>query len=224
MKAHYVANTALETLLDPASKVWGAHEPKTISLTGTPSSMQPTEAIRVSWTGKQTGAVGSVLVNALHNGELLAFRLEWEDASENAALDDNDSFPDAAAIALPAHPDAPLLLMGAPGKPVNAWYWRADDPEGARQVAAEGLGTSRTLDLSAVRARGRWKEGRWRVVIARPLRISGVEGAAQLAAGQETGFGVAIWEGSNMERGGIKAFSGIWVPLTLESAAGGGIS
>jgi DMSO reductase family type II enzyme heme b subunit len=224
MKANYVANAAIDALLDPASGVWRASEPRTISLTGTPASMQPTESIRVSWMGKETGAVANVIVKALHNGEVLAFRLEWEDATENTDLVDNDSFPDAAAIALPAHEDAPLILMGAPGKPVNAWYWRADVPERARQVAAEGLGTSRTLDQSVVSARGHWKEGRWRVVIARPLRTADVVGAAQLAVGQETGFGVAIWEGSNMERGGIKAFSGNWVPLTLENVPSGGRS
>ena len=39
--------------------------------------------------------------------------------------------------------------------------------------------------------------------------------------GQETGFGVAIWEGSNSERAGIKSFSGNWMPLQLAATTAG---
>jgi DMSO reductase family type II enzyme heme b subunit len=159
-----------------------------------------------------------VAVSAIHNGVILAFRLEWEDSTENASIDDTHSFPDAAAVALPASQDAPLLVMGAAGAPVNAWHWRADEPDGARQISAEGLGTSRALGGAQVRARGAWKSGRWRVVIARALQMPGEAGAAQLQPGQQTGFGVAIWEGSRQERAGIKAFSGDWLPLDLAPA------
>lgn len=221
MQAKYVPSVQLEALLDPDAKPWQSAKPELLSLTGTPAGLQPTAAIRVAWTGKAIGAVSEVAVSAIHDGKVLAFRLEWEDPSEDATLDDNTSFPDAAAIALPASEDAPLVLMGAPGAPVNAWYWRADEPEAARQIAAEGLGTSRTLDTSVVRARGAWKEGRWRVVIARPMQVTGDPGAASLAPGTETGFGVAIWEGSHAERGGIKAFSGDWLPLDIQAASTG---
>jgi DMSO reductase family type II enzyme heme b subunit len=213
-----VANTDLETLLDPDSKPWRAESDETLSLTGTPAGMQPTAAIRVAWTGRRIGTVEQVNVRALHNGEALAFRLEWESAQESASIDDNDVFPDGAAIALPASEDAPLVVMGAPGAPVNAWYWRADQAEGAREISAEGLGTSKPVPGSRIRANGIWKDGRWRVVLARPLQGADSPGAAQLTPGSETGFGVAIWDGSNQERGGLKSFSGDWLPLTIEAA------
>jgi hypothetical protein len=38
---------------------------------------------------------------------------------------------------------------------------------------------------------------------------------AQLAPGERTGFALAVWEGSNGERAGIKAFSGDWRELRL---------
>jgi DMSO reductase family type II enzyme heme b subunit len=217
MQARYVDNIDLDKLLDPDFGSWRDQRADTVSLTGTPAGMQPTEAIRVAWMGKKIGAVERVDVKALHDGRVLAFRLEWEDATESADLDDNTHFPDAAAIALPAATDAPLVLMGAPGLPVNAWYWRADEPQIARELSAEGLGTSRMIKGSPVRGRGVWKGGRWSVVIARALKLEGAPGAAQLQPGVETGFGVAIWEGSNQERAGIKAFSGDWLPLTLEA-------
>lgn len=220
MRATY-AKTDLESLLHPESATWRGHESETIELIGTPAGMQPTEAIRVAWTGKAIGAVSSVKVGAIHNGEVLAFRLEWEDPEEDASLGDNDMFTDAAAIALPAAEGAPMILMGAAGKPVNAWYWRADEPDRGRHVSAEGLGTSRTLDTSLVKASGIWKNGRWRVVIARAMNVD-VAGAARIQPGSETGFGVAIWEGSHKERAGIKAFSVDWKKLTIDPAASGG--
>lgn len=220
MRAVY-ANADLGTLLDPDSGPWRAQSGELLKLVGTPVGLQPTEAIRVAWTGKAIGAVDSVRIAAIHNGDLLAFRLEWEDPNEDAELHDNDSFPDAAAIALPAAEGAPLVLMGAAGKPVNAWYWRADEADHARHVSAEGLGSSRTLDLALVKTSGVWKEGRWRVVIARAMNVD-VKGAAQIRPGSETGYGVAIWEGSHQERAGIKAFSGDWKPLAIDPIPAGG--
>jgi len=220
MRAVY-ASAELDSLLDSESAPWRAQASESIQLIGTPAGLQPTEAIRASYTGKVIGATTSVRVRALHNGDVLAFRLEWEDPHEDNALLDNDSFPDAAAIALPAVADAPLVLMGAPGKPVNAWYWRADEPNSARHVTAEGLGTSRTLDVDVVKARGVWKEGRWNVVIARAMNVT-VPGAARITPGSDTGFGVAIWEGSHKERAGIKAFSGDWKVLTIDPTHAGG--
>jgi DMSO reductase family type II enzyme heme b subunit len=215
MQAPYLANATLDALVDPDAKIWRDVPAETLKLVGTPVGLQPTEAIRIAWTSRKIGLVDQVRVQAAHDGKALAFRLEWEDATENTALSDNDRFPDAAAIALPAHPDAPLVLMGAPGQPVNAWYWRADEPKAARQVSAEGLGTTRMLDGDPARGSGFWKGERWRVCIARALSIPGEKGAAQLVAGKQTRFGVAIWEGSNQERAGIKSFSGDWKTLSL---------
>jgi DMSO reductase family type II enzyme heme b subunit len=220
MRAVY-ARAESSSLLDPESGAWRAAAPESIALVGTPAGLQPTALIRAAWTGKSIGAVASVRAGAIHNGDMLAFRLEWQDPNEDAELHDNDSFPDAAAIALPAAEGAPLVLMGAPGKPVNAWYWRADEADRARHVTAEGLGTSRTLDTQLVKASGVWKEGRWRVVIARAMNVD-VPGAARIRPGTETGFGIAIWEGSHMERAGIKAFSGDWKPLTIDPTPAGG--
>jgi DMSO reductase family type II enzyme heme b subunit len=222
MRAIY-AKAELEALLDPESAPWRAQADESVQLIGTPAGLQPTEALRVSYTGKVVGATTSVGVRAIHNGDALAFRLEWDDPHEDNELLDNDSFPDAAAIALPAAEGAPLVLMGAVGMPVNAWYWRADEPDSARHVTAEGLGTSRTLDVELVKARGTWKEGRWQVVIARAMNV-GVAGAAQVTPGSDTGFGVAIWEGHHQERAGIKAFSGDWKVLTIDPTPAGGVA
>lgn len=218
MKVGYVSRLDPDKVLDPDAAAFRGAGRSRVRLTGTPLGLQPTASIRASWTQEQIGAVDAVQVSAIHDGQTLAFRLEWRDASENADLTDTTSFPDAAAILLPSVPKAPLMTMGAPGAAVTALYWRADD-EACRHIVAEGLGTTRTVDLQHVRGRGSWKDGGWRVVITRPLRVETDEPVAQLEPGTRTGFGVAVWEGGHSERAGIKSFSGDWIELALEAPA-----
>ena len=222
MRVRYEPKADSASLLDPSSKIWSGRKREVLELMGTPAGLQPTGAIRAAWADRKIGAISSVSVSALHDGEVIAFRLEWEDPSDDASITDNDTFPDAAALAFPVHEQAPIVLMGAPGMPVNAWYWRADEEDQGRHVSAEGLGTSRTLDRTLVKARGQWRSGRRAVVISRSMQIGDVPGAAQFAPGEQSRFGVAIWEGSHDERAGIKAFSGKWRELTIDALPGKG--
>ncbi|MCP5043102.1 MAG: hypothetical protein GY944_18920 [bacterium] len=216
MEARYVTGADAGSISDPNGAAWSHAGTERISMIGTPLSLQPTEAIRVSWADKPIGAVKEVTVAALHDGERIAFRLEWECASESRELTDTTAFPDAASVALPARKGAPLVTMGMEGAAVNAWYWRADEASRGRQVVAEGLGTSRTVDVKLVGGQGVWKEGRWSVVISRALSVATDEPVAQLAPGQKTEFAVAVWNGSRGERAGIKAFSQNWRELALQ--------
>ena len=214
MKARYVAN--LETLFDPDAPAWRGASAESVQLMGTPIGLQPTAAVRASWMDKAIGNIDRVGVRAAHDGRTLAFRLEWSDPTENREISDNTSFPDAAAVLRPAAAESLVMTMGAPGAAVNAWYWRADDSHG-RHVVAEGLGTSRTLDLDLVKVQSQWKGGRWRVVIARAMQVKAAAQVAQLKPGEKIGFAVAIWEGAHSERAGIKAFSGDWRELRIDS-------
>ena len=215
MEAHLASGTGVKQLLDPDDPAWTSAAEDPLQLIGTPAGLQPTAAIRNTWVGKKIGAVERVQVRAVHNGELLAFRLEWDDPERNDSLTDTTSFQDAAAIAFPTSPDAAAATMGGPGAAVNAWHWRADEKDGGRQVVAEGLGTTRSVDPSKVHASGVWQDGRWRVVIARALRMETSEPVIQLEPGQITRYAVAVWDGAQQERGGIKGFSGDWRELSL---------
>ncbi|MCP5042449.1 MAG: hypothetical protein GY944_15600 [bacterium] len=220
MQVSFVGDVGIDVLLDVDHRVWQQQPKLKVPLLGTPVGMQPTAAIQVAWINKKIGTTEQAAVSAVHNGREIAFHLEWSSPKESSQVVDNDRFPDAAAIALPVTPDAPIITMGAPGKPVNAWYWRADEPDGGRQLSAEGIGSSQTFDDKVIRGRGSFAEGRWRVVLARPLRIESKTPAVQLTPGSETAFGVAVWDGANAERAGIKAFSGNWLPLALDAASG----
>jgi DMSO reductase family type II enzyme heme b subunit len=177
--------------------------------------MQPSAFVQANWEGQSTGITADVSVAAVHNGELLAFHLSWQDKNHDADHGDNSRFPDAAAIALPLNENSYLITMGAPGAGLNAWYWRAHT-EGGRQVLLEGPGSSQVVDSEQVRTGSNWNDGRWSVVIARPLRVADDPAVLQLAPGMKTKVGVAVWEGGRGERGGIKAYTQNWTELTLE--------
>jgi DMSO reductase family type II enzyme heme b subunit len=80
----------------------------------------------------------SVRVRAISDGSKVAFRLEWDDDTENT-LAGTSEFPDACAIQFPSQYDAtvPAPQMGESGRPVEVTYWSA-----AWQRVADGDGDS----------------------------------------------------------------------------------
>ena len=206
MRAHYL-NEPNDRLLELDADLWSETITIKLAMSETPLSMQPTEAVRVQMHGREYGQLGWMLLSAVHNNERIFFRLQWDDPVEDREILDNDQFTDAAAIMLPSVPDAPLLLMGMEGRPVNAAYWRADEGEVGRNIIATGFGTTQTVDRQAVVCRDRWNDGRWTVIISRPLRMNTRQPVAQLSADGSTPYGVAVWAGSNQERAGIKSFT-----------------
>jgi hypothetical protein len=80
------------------------------------------------------GSVSRVSVRAIHDGEELAFRLQWADSSPDRGVG-VDTFRDAAAIGFPVGrpTTVPSPFMGDAEHPVVIWQWAADfdaDAEG----------------------------------------------------------------------------------------------
>jgi DMSO reductase family type II enzyme heme b subunit len=206
-----------KTLLNPASPEWEKVPVETIGMGGTPLANQPSRYIRTVWADKPVGKVRLLNVRAAHNGKDVLFQLEWRDESRDVDFNGR-GFPDGAGVLFPLNGDAPLATMGSAEAPVNAWFWRADEPEAARNVRAQGIGTVEDSEKSRVSARSEWKDGTWRVVLSRPLAVADQKGeAVQLAVGGSTNIAFAVWEGGSGERAGIKAFSKQWRELNLES-------
>lgn len=214
MKVNYISAATVDQLLNAEDSVWQQSALEKVALQGTPWAMQPTAAIRNTWEHKKIGVTDQVDLRALHNGEVLAFHLSWADPNHNTSHGDNSVWPDAAAVALPLHEDSPLMTMGAPELPMAAWYWRADDKGMGYQVVAEGPGSSQIVDKT-VRTSASWNNGRWTVIIARNFKSVDSPNIMQLEPGQNSRFGLAIWEGGKQERGGLKAYSGDWQPLEI---------
>ncbi len=72
-----------------------------------------------------TTTTESVLVQALHDGTRVAFRLSWKDPekSEGGRLGE---FSDALALEFPAREGPlPMVMMGSKDSPVHLFHWRA---------------------------------------------------------------------------------------------------
>lgn len=69
--------------------------------------------------------IEGVVVRALHDGERIAFRLSWRDATQDAELLGASTFSDGAAVELSTQEDPPLFAMGARDEPVDIVLWRA---------------------------------------------------------------------------------------------------
>ena len=204
-------------LLDPASSVWSSIAPTALALEGTPLGTQPTPYTRASWKGRTVGAVPRVDVRVCHDGQTMFLRLEWPDATENRSIEDSNVFPDGASVLFPIGRDAPINTMGNEREGVNAWQWRADSEQG-RSIVAHGIGTTEPTDEDVAVA-AKWNDGHWHVVISRKL-LGDTSGASsvRLEPGDATRLGVAVWEGSNSERAGFKAFTEDWTDVRLADA------
>lgn len=208
-----------EQLLDPGAKEWGSIPGEALKMDATPLANQPSEYIKASRDAKNIGKVKNLLVQTVHNGSDVFMRLSWEDAVQNVEITDNNEFPDGCGVLMPlAGGDPPIDEMGSKDVPVNAWFWRADKKDEARNTIAKGLGTTQFTKQCAIKTKSLWGQGAWAVVFARPLAVpEQKDETVQLAPGGTVKIGFAVWEGSNGERAGVKSFSKEWRELSLEA-------
>lgn len=79
------------------------------------------------------------------------------------------------------------------------------------EIFAEGFGTSQVREKTEAIGSGRWENGRWSVVIIRPLSQVG---ASQLVPGKDGNVGFAVWQGGKDEVGSRKSLTMNWEPVT----------
>jgi mono/diheme cytochrome c family protein len=119
---------------DPLDGAWGRARPLYVGLTP------------LWWTENR---IEGLTVQALHNGEELAIRLSWIDATSDTRAVRHDEFRDAVALQFSLTPDPPFY-MGEAGRlgGVNLWMWKADreqDLEGGYQDVGAAF-TGLTVD------------------------------------------------------------------------------
>jgi hypothetical protein len=219
-------------------------------------------------------------VRSVHNGEWIAFLLEWKDETRDAVVD-VDKFSDQVAIQLPLDPkNLPAFMMGNKNGRVQIIHWKAiwqddiekgyrdvqtlhpnywvdlyffperpiyaegefpqepsvmhfktpeainympgiyarnpvavlDRKEPVEEAMAEGFGTFTTQPKQNARGWGRWKNGSWKVIIARPLVSDDVNDAPVY---EKTFVAFAVWNGSDKNIGARKQYAP-WVELFVE--------
>ncbi|MBV6416045.1 MAG: Selenate reductase subunit gamma [Steroidobacteraceae bacterium] len=208
-----------DALGDPGASMWERFPARKVALVPTPVGMQPSKYIMAKWRDGEFGHTSAAGLQAAHNGQELAFRLEWECQKSVTTINDNDQFADAAALLFPLTEDAPLI-MGMEGAPVNIWYWRADQPKMGLNNVADGIGTSRLTSSPLITTQGAHADGRWSLVFRRALAAAAdaptTGNVAKFEPGKDYRLAVALWSGANSERAGLKAYSPVWVELSLE--------
>lgn len=196
-------------LLDPVNTVWQQAAGQGFPMVPTPLKNNPAIEAVSPFIARSTdhGVIRGLTAAGLHNGRVLALRLSWA-SDKHDTIADLDQFVDGVAVMFPLSSRASAVTMGSPGEPVNAWYWKADRADQPFDVVAEGYGTStrRTGKDAQLVSKAIHKDGRWHVVLERPLRVGNQY--AQFEPGTPTRLAFGVWSGGNRERAGRKSFSG----------------
>jgi hypothetical protein len=186
-------------------------------------------------------------IRSIHNGQDIAFLLEWQDATINESLTPG-VFRDGVAVALPLGDAPAFFCMGQLDHYVNIWHWKADwqsdvdrraerakeskrDQSGPRRFEVIPRRPSSVEDLigggfstltskqqqGRIQGQAEWKSGLWRVVMKRPLTLTGddQDNEAMLVPGRMQAVAFAVWNGENKERNGQKAVAS-WMQLLID--------
>ena len=208
-----------EQLMNPAAGIWDGLESRLFYMAPTPLNGNPAIKDISPFLEKSTdhGNIRELSVAGVHNGNSLALRLSWPSEKHDEIID-LDQFVDGVAVMFPLTPNASAVTMGSKGNPVNAWYWKANLDGVAFEVLAEGYGTSARQHgegKSQIVSGAVHREGRWYVVLSRPMDIGSER--ARFTPGTPAKMAFCVWDGGNRERSGRKSFSGDFVDVALDS-------
>ncbi|MBI5438359.1 MAG: c-type cytochrome [Nitrosomonadales bacterium] len=139
-----------------------------------------------------------------------------------------ETFRDSVAIQFPAKltegTQKPHFMRGNSSNPVNLWIWESDLNElgqpSVKNSLANGFKQSslRVMDKESqtVAGKGVWSEGRWKVLMKRPLSTKD-SNDIQFVPGKLIPVAFNAWDGSNGEHGMIMSIS-TWYFLALEES------
>ena len=90
----------------------------------------PSQSTRLFPLKAKKAVVPDFKIQSIQNGKSIAFRLQWKDDTPDFAHPGQRFYLDAAALqfasAGKSMRDTPFFGMGASGKSVNIWHWKAD--------------------------------------------------------------------------------------------------
>ena len=141
---------------------------------------------------------------------------------------EREVFRDSVALQFPVKLKSgakkPHFFRGDSSNPVNLWVWKSDlDDAGGNPVEdSNSNGFKKPLKTQPekgqqVKGKGVWKNGRWRVVMKRPLQTEDLNDT-QFEKGKMIPMALNAWDGSNGEHGMIMSLSA-WSFLYLDVPA-----
>ncbi len=137
-----------------------------------------------------------------------------------------ETFRDAIALQFPVKPSTgtkrPHFFRGDASNPVHLWMWGADHASNGDRPASEAVARGwkqapkiQDDEQQQIAARGVWTEGRWKVVMKRPL-LTDDRNDVQFVKGAFIPLALNAWDGSNGEHGLIMSLSS-WYDVILEA-------
>ncbi|MDP6389848.1 MAG: ethylbenzene dehydrogenase-related protein [Alphaproteobacteria bacterium] len=137
-----------------------------------------------------------------------------------------ETFRDQIALQFPIKPPEgtkkPHFFRGKPSNPVHLWVWKADLAEGGKRAVVEAVSRgwrqkpkAQAQAKQQIAGKASWNQGRWRVVMKRPL-VTDDKNDVQFAAGAFIPMAVNAWDGSNGEHGLIMSLS-TWHYVFIEA-------
>jgi DMSO reductase family type II enzyme heme b subunit len=190
---------------DPGADFWKKIAPSNILLEGQvivdPRNFNP--------------AIDLVSVRAVYNDKEIAFHLTWDDPDETKG-DGKTTFPDAIALQFapqqPTGTERPYFLMGDASDGVYLLRW--EQGKGVLEVTANGPAKTAPVQGGEATGRAVFKNGRYALVMKRPLVAQGTERPA-FRPGVFTPVAFQAWEGGAGETGPKMALTS-WYYLRLE--------
>ncbi|MFQ5783389.1 MAG: ethylbenzene dehydrogenase-related protein [Alphaproteobacteria bacterium] len=137
-----------------------------------------------------------------------------------------ETFRDSVALQFPVKRSdgtkKPHFYRGDSSNPVHLWVWKADlDAQGKRSVEeGNARGWKQPIKVQAddkqqITAEARWDQGRWTVVMRRPLKTED-KNDVQFDKGVFIPMAANAWDGSNGEHGLIMSLSS-WFYVIIEA-------
>ena len=189
-------------------------------------------------------SINSVMIRSLYNRDNIAFLLEWNDRTNRQVEAFIDAIALEFPVKIPEGARKPSFAMGDSGKQVHILRWEAyqsdlksalpaSKEEGTEQENTKEKTGRNQIVIDEYNARGhktikkqpaesqitsgigQWKDGRWRVLIKRPL-FSADRNDTPFEKGKLIPLALAVWDGSNGEYGGLKSISP-WYYITLKT-------
>ncbi len=200
----------------------------------------PSTDIRLKPIRFRNHPIHRLKVQSAHNDKQIAFRLQWDDPSPEAASTGPVPFLDEAAIQFAMKQtsieDSPFYGMGESEKPVNLWHWKAWKKAPAistrlssveayvnpftensvEELNSSGFNTLtvQSLQNQHVTGQGQWVHGKWIVVFVRDLSTY-PRTDVEFSSGIPVPVAFAVWDGSSKDKNASKVVS-FWHLLRLK--------
>ena len=190
---------------DPDAEFWKALQPSNVPLMGQvivdPRNFNP--------------VIDLVSVRAAYNDTEVAFHLTWDDPTESKG-DGKQTFPDAISVQFPPQvtggTERPYFLMGDANEAVYLLRWQQG--AGVVEASANGPGKIAPLEGGEVTGTAVFDNGRYRLVIKRPLAAEG-EDRPSFQPAVFTPVAFQAWDGGAGETGPRMSLTS-WYYLRLE--------